>query len=41
MLPVHIPFEHVEAIVDQRVPRPARLTELAARRAAIRRRLRR
>lgn len=34
----HIPYQYVDAIVDRRVPRPARLAELVARRAARRHR---
>ena len=41
MLQHNIPYEYVDAVTDRRIPRPARLAELAARREARRRRTRR
>jgi hypothetical protein len=40
MLHHHIPYEYVDAIVDRRTPKPARLLELASRRSARRARRR-
>ncbi len=41
MLQHHIPYEYVDAVIDRRIPRPAHLLELAARREARRERKRR
>ena len=30
----HLPYEYVDAVVDKRLPRPARLLDLAVRREA-------